>query len=302
LDPADQQAELSMPATVRPRRSVLYMPGSNARALAKARSVAADALILDLEDAVAPDAKETAREQVCAALRAGGYGPRETVIRVNGLATPWGHADLVAAATAGADAVLIPKVESADAVRQAEAVLDQAGAPPDLPLWCMMETPRGMLHAEEIAAASPRLGCLVMGTSDLAKELHAAHTPLRLPLITALGLCLLAARACGLAILDGVFLDLEDDQGFAAACRQGRELGFDGKTLIHPRQIESANQAFAPGAAEVAQARRIIEAHAEAMREGRGVVVVDGRLVENLHVAEARRQVELAEAIAALSG
>jgi citrate lyase subunit beta/citryl-CoA lyase len=302
LDPADQQAELSMPATVRPRRSVLYMPGSNARALAKARSVAADALILDLEDAVAPDAKETAREQVCAALRAGGYGPRETVIRVNGLATPWGHADLVAAATAGADAVLIPKVESADAVRQAEAVLDQAGAPPDLPLWCMMETPRGMLHAEEIAAASPRLGCLVMGTSDLAKELHAAHTPLRLPLITALGLCLLAARACGLAILDGVFLDLEDDQGFAAACRQGRELGFDGKTLIHPRQIESANQAFAPGAAEVAQARRIIEAHAEAMREGRGVVVVDGRLIENLHVAEARRQVELAEAIAALSG
>jgi citrate lyase subunit beta/citryl-CoA lyase len=302
LDPADQQAELSMPATVRPRRSVLYMPGSNARALAKARSVAADALILDLEDAVAPDAKETAREQVCAALRAGGYGPRETVIRVNGLATPWGHADLVAAATAGADAVLIPKVESADAVRQAEAVLDQAGAPPDLPLWCMMETPRGMLHAEEIAAASPRLGCLVMGTSDLAKELHAAHTPLRLPLITALGLCLLAARACGLAILDGVFLDLEDDQGFAAACRQGRELGFDGKTLIHPRQIESANQAFAPGAAEVAQARRIIEAHAEAMREGRGVVMVDGRLIENLHVAEARRQVELAEAIAALSG
>jgi citrate lyase subunit beta/citryl-CoA lyase len=166
----------------------------------------------------------------------------------------------------------------------------------------MMETPRGMLHAEEIAAASPRLGCLVMGTSDLAKELHAAHTPLRLPLITALGLCLLAARACGLAILDGVFLDLEDDQGFAAACRQGRELGFDGKTLIHPRQIESANQAFAPGAAEVAQARRIIEAHAEAMREGRGVVMVDGRLIENLHVAEARRQVELAEAIAALSG
>jgi citrate lyase subunit beta/citryl-CoA lyase len=302
LDPADQQAELSMPATVRPRRSVLYMPGSNARALAKARSVAADAVILDLEDAVAPDAKETAREQVCAALRAGGYGPRETVIRVNGLATPWGHADLVAAATAGADAVLIPKVESADAVRQAEAVLDQAGAPADLPLWCMMETPRGMLHAAEIAAASPRLGCLVMGTSDLAKELHAAHTPLRLPLITALGLCLLAARAHDLAILDGVFLDLQDEAGFAAACRQGRELGFDGKTLIHPRQIESANQAFAPGAAEVAQARRIIEAHAEAMREGRGVVVVDGQLIENLHVAEARRQVELAEAIAALSG
>jgi citrate lyase subunit beta/citryl-CoA lyase len=291
-----------MPATVRPRRSVLYMPGSNPRALAKARTLPADALILDLEDAVAPDAKESAREQVTAALRAGGYGPRETIIRVNGLATPWGHADLVAAATAGAGAVLIPKVESADAVRQAQAVLDQAGAPADLPLWCMMETPRGMLHAGEIAAASPRLGCLVMGTSDLAKELHAAHTPLRLPLITALGLCLLAARTHGLAILDGVFLDLDDDEGFAAACRQGRELGFDGKTLIHPRQIEPANQAFAPGAAEVAQARRIIEAHAEALRQGRGVVVVDGRLVENLHVAEARRQVELAEAIAALAG
>ena len=291
-----------MPATVRPRRSVLYMPGSNARALEKARTLPADALILDLEDAVAPDAKESAREQVAAALRAGGYGSRETVIRVNGLATPWGHADLVAAATAGADAVLLPKVESADAVRHAEAVLDQAGAPADLPLWCMLETPRGMLHAGEISAAGPRLGGLVMGTSDLAKELHAAHTPLRLPLITALGLCLLAARAHGLAILDGVFLDLQDEAGFAAACRQGRELGFDGKTLIHPKQIEPANQAFAPDAAEVAQARRIIDAHAEAMRQGRGVVVVDGRLIEHLHVAEARRQVELAEAIAALVG
>ena len=291
-----------MPAPVRPRRSVLYMPGSNPRALEKARTLPADGLILDLEDAVAPDAKETARAQVSAALRAGAYGPRETIIRVNGLATPWGHADLVAAATAGADAVLIPKVESADTVRQVEAVLEQAGAPADLPLWCMMETPRGMLHAAEIAGASPRLGGLVMGTSDLAKELHAAHTPQRLPLITALGLCLLAARAHDLAILDGVFLDLQDEAGFAAACRQGRELGFDGKTLIHPRQIEPANQTFAPGAAEVAQARRIIEAHAEAMREGRGVVVVDGRLIESLHVAEARRQVKLAEAIAALSG
>ena len=291
-----------MAASARPRRSVLYMPGSNPRALAKARTLPADGLILDLEDAVAPDAKAAARGQVCAALRAGGYGARETILRVNGLATPWGHADLVAAAGAGADAVLLPKVESADAIRQALAVLDQAGAPPDLPLWCMMETPRAMLQATEIAAASPRVAALVMGTSDLASELHAAHTPLRLPLLTALGLCLLAARACALAILDGVFLDLQDEAGFEAACRQGRELGFDGKTLIHPRQIEPANRVFAPSAEELARARRIIAAHDEALREGKGVVVVDGRLVENLHVAEARREVERAAAIAALAG
>jgi citrate lyase subunit beta / citryl-CoA lyase len=287
-----------MSARLRPRRSVLYMPGSNARALEKARDLPADALILDLEDAVAPDAKDAAREQVCAAVQTGGYGAREVVVRVNGLATPWGHADLTAAAQAGADAVLLPKVESADAVRQALAVLDAAGAPAGLGLWCMMETPRAMLDAAAIAGASPRLGALVMGTSDLAKELQASHTPLRLPLLTALGLCLLAARACGLAILDGVHLDLQDDEGFAAACRQGRELGFDGKTLIHPRQIEPANQAFAPDAAEVAQARRIIAAHEAAARAGKGVVVVDGRLIEALHVAEAERQVALADAIA----
>ena len=291
-----------MAASARPRRSVLYMPGANSRALDKARTLPADGLILDLEDAVAPDAKAAARGQVCAALRAGGYGARETILRVNGLATPWGHADLVAAAGAGADAVLLPKVESADAIRQALAVLDQAGAPPDLARWCMMETPRAMLQATEIAAASPRVAALVMGTSDLASELHAAHTPLRLPLLAALGLCLLAARACDLAILDGVFLDLQDEAGFEAACRQGRELGFDGKTLIHPRQIEPANRVFAPSAEELARARRIIAAHDEALREGKGVVVVDGRLVENLHVAEARREVERAAAIAALAG
>jgi citrate lyase subunit beta/citryl-CoA lyase len=278
------------------------MPGSNARALEKAKSLPADALIFDLEDAVAPDAKAGAREQVCAALRAGGYAPRETIIRVNALATPWGQADLVAAAVAGADAVLIPKIESADAVRQALTVLNDADAPPDLPVWCMMETPRAMLRAEEIAEAHPRVACLVMGTSDLAKELHAAHTPLRLPMITALGLCLLAARACGLAILDGVHLDLEDDAGFAAACRQAAELGFDGKTLIHPKQIGPANEALAPDAEALARARRIIEAHEQAARAGKGVVVVDGRLIEHLHVVEAQRQVRLAEAIAAMPG
>jgi citrate lyase subunit beta / citryl-CoA lyase len=291
-----------MSARVRPRRSVLYMPGSNARALAKAKSLPADALIFDLEDAVAPDAKASARDQVCAAVREGGYGAREIIVRVNALATAWGQADLVAVAAIGAHAVLIPKVESGDAVRQALAVLDDAGGLSDLPIWCMMETPRAMLRAEEIATADPRVGCLVMGTSDLAKELHAAHTPERLPMITALGLCLLAARACGLAILDGVHLDLEDEAGFAASCRQGAALGFDGKTLIHPKQIDPANAAFAPDAAAVATARRIIEAHEQAARAGRGVVVVDGRLVENLHVVEARRQVQLAEAIAAMGG
>ena len=289
-----------MPATLRPRRSVLYMPGSNARALEKAKSLPADALILDLEDAVAPDAKEAARAQVAAAVKVGGYAPREVIIRVNALASAWGHADLAAAATAGADGVLLPKVESADAVRQALAVLEAAGAPPDLALWCMLETPRGTLQAAAIAAASPRLGGLVMGTSDLAKELHAAHTPLRLPLLTALGLCLLAARAEGLAILDGVFLDLQDEAGFEAACRQGAELGFDGKTLIHPKQIAPANRTFAPDAAAVASARRIIEAHQAARARGQGVVLVDGRLVEELHVVEARRQVQLADAIAAM--
>ena len=289
-------------ARIRPRRSVLYMPGSNPRALDKARSLPADGLILDLEDAVAPDAKIGARAQVCDAVRAGGYGAREIVIRVNGMATAWGHADLIAAATAGADAVLIPKVESADMVHQALAVLDEAGAPADLPLWCMIETARGALRAEEIADASARAGCLVMGTSDLARELRAAHTPLRLPMLTALGHCLLAARASGCAILDGVHLDLKDDEGFIAVCRQGAELGFDGKTLIHPRQIEAANRAFAPSEQELAQARRIIEAHREAAREGKGVVVVDGRLIEQLHVDQAQERVQLAEAIARLAG
>jgi len=289
-----------MATTVRPRRSVLYMPGSNARALAKGRTLAADGLILDLEDAVAPDAKESARRQVCEALAAGGYGKRELILRVNGLATAWGYDDLMAAATSGADAVLLPKVGGADAVEQAVAVLEANGAPPELAVWCMMETPIGMLHAEEVAGSHARVACLVMGTSDLAKDLHAAHTPERLPMLTSLGLCLLAARAHGLAILDGVHLDLADDAGFAASCRQGRELGFDGKTLIHPKTIAAANAAFAPSAEEVAWSKKIIAAHAAAAAEGKGVVVVDGRLVENLHVENAHRIVALAEAIADL--
>jgi citrate lyase subunit beta/citryl-CoA lyase len=288
-----------MTAKDRPRRSVLYMPGVNARALEKSRSLPADAVIFDLEDAVAPDAKLMARKQIIEAVAAGGYGKREVLIRTNGLNTPWGYDDLVAVAKAGADAVLLPKVESAEMVRQAETVLESHGAPSDLAIWCMMETPRGMLHAEEIAEASPRLGGLVMGTSDLAKDLQAQHTAMRLPLITALGLCLLAARAARIAILDGVFLDLNDDEGFVDSCRQGAELGFDGKTLIHPKQLAGANEVFAPSDEELRLSRRIIDAYAEAEAAGKGVVLVDGKLIEKLHVDHAKRVVALAEAITA---
>lgn len=291
-----------MSPSIRPRRSALYMPGDNARALEKAKALPADVLLLDLEDSVAPDAKEAARAGVLAALAGRqGYGRRELVARVNGLETPWGRADLAALAGAGADAILLPKVESADAVRRARAVLAAAGAPEGLPIWCMIETPRGCLRAEEIADA-PGVGCLVMGTSDLAKDLHALHTGTRLPMLVALGSGLLAARAAGIAILDGVHLDLADEAGFAAACRQGRELGFDGKTLIHPRQIGPANAAFGPSDEEVGQARRVVEAYARARAAGAGVAVLDGRLVEALHVREAERLLALAAAIAERGG
>lgn len=286
---------------MRPRRSVLYMPASNARALEKAKSLPADALIFDLEDAVAPDAKDVAREQACAAAKAGGYGRREIIIRINGLVdTGWGHEDVPSAAQSGADAILLPKVESADQVLQLEALMDECGAPESMSIMCMMETPLGMLYAEEVARSSARLSCFVMGTSDLAKDLHAAHTRERLPMITSLGLCLLAARAHGLAIVDGVHLDLDDEEGLKHACRQGLELGFDGKTLIHPKQIEAANEAFAPSAEEIANAEKIVEAYGQAQKEGQGVVVVDGRLVENLHVENAQRLLALANAIEAL--
>ncbi|MEM9070354.1 MAG: CoA ester lyase [Myxococcota bacterium] len=280
-----------------PRRSVLYMPGSNPRALEKGRTLNADGLILDLEDAVAPDAKESARTQVTDAI-ANGYGHREILLRVNGLDTPWGYDDLAAAAQSGASGVLLPKVNTADDVRAAERILSAHGAPQGLRLWCMMETPRAVLHAESIADSTGRLEGFVMGTSDLAKDLHAAHTAMRLPLLLSLGQCLLAARAAGLAILDGVHLDLADADGFAASCRQGAELGFDGKTLIHPKQLAAANEAFAPSDDEVTFSRRIIEAHAAAVKEGRGVLVVDGKLIENLHVENAARLVALADAIA----
>jgi citrate lyase subunit beta / citryl-CoA lyase len=289
-----------MPAEARPRRSMLYMPGANPRALEKARGLKADALIFDLEDAVTPDAKPGARNIVAEAVAQGGYGKRELLLRVNGLDTPWGHDDLAAAATLGIHGVVLPKIESAATIRQSLAILDRAGAPEDLPVWCMMETPLAMLRAEEIAGAGPRVAGLIMGTSDLANDLHARHTRERLPLITGLGLSLLAARAHGLAILDGVYLDLGDDVGFVQSCRQGVELGFDGKTLIHPKQLDAANAAFGPTEAELDQARRFIAAFEAAQAEGKGVVLVDGKLVENLHVANARRVTALADRIAEL--
>jgi citrate lyase subunit beta/citryl-CoA lyase len=288
-----------MPAPIRPRRSVLFMPGSNPRALEKARALLADALIFDLEDAVAPEAKETARAAVAAAVTAGGYAPRELVLRVNPIDTVWGHADLAAAATSPIDAVLLPKVENAERVRLTIDLLDALGAPPELAVWCMIETPLGVLAAAEIAAASPRVAALILGTSDLANDLHARPTRDRLPLLTALGLVLLAARAHGRAALDGVHLALDDAEGFAAACRQGRELGFDGKTLIHPDQIAPANAIFAPSVEEVAHAERIIKAYGEALAAGKGAARIEGRLVEALHVEEARRTLALAAAIAA---
>lgn len=286
---------------LRPRRSVLYMPGANERALEKAQTIPADALILDLEDAVAPNAKDEARDRVCAAASSGVYGQREVAIRANGIGTPWHDADLKAIAAAGPGAVVVPKINSAAEVHQIERALEVGGAPEHTRIWAMLETPVAMLHAEEICSASERLAVLVMGTNDLAKELRASHVPGRQPLLGGLSLCLLAARAAGKVILDGVYNDIKDEDGFAAECRQGRELGFDGKTLIHPSQVDPCNAAFAPTDDEVEKAGRIIEAFEQAEAEGRGVVTVDGRMIENLHVDEARRVLAINAAIAELS-
>jgi citrate lyase subunit beta/citryl-CoA lyase len=297
---SDREGKRPAASINHPRRSVLYMPGSNRRALDKARTLPADALILDLEDAVAPDAKERARATVREVLaERSAYGLREVVVRVNGLDTPWGHDDLASMATAPVDAILLPKVESPDLVCIAGAILDAAGVAPDLPIWCMMETPRGILRAEAIAD-HPRVGCLVMGTSDLVTDVKAQHTPTRLPMLVSLCTCLLAARAAGIAVLDGVYLDLNDEAEFAASCRQGRELGFDGKTLIHPKQLATANAAFRPSPEEIERARAIIAAFEEAQAAGKGLTVVNDKLVENLHVAEAKRHLAHHEAIAVL--
>ncbi len=293
---------MSVDPSLRPRRSVLYMPGANERALDKAKGLAADALILDLEDAVAPNAKDEARERVCTAASSGEYGRREIAIRANGIGTQWHDADVAAIAAAGPDAIVVPKIDSVDDVRAIEAALERAGAPDRTAIWAMVETPVAMLHAEQIARSSERLAVLVMGTNDLAKELRAAHVPGRQPLLTGLGLCLLAARAAGKVILDGVYNDIGNAEGFLAECRQGQEMGFDGKTLIHPSQLEPCNEVFAPSPEAVAAAQEIIEAFEEAERDGRGVVTVNGRMIENLHVDEARRVLAQADAIAALAG
>ena len=288
-------------AGLRPRRSVLYMPGANERALEKAAGLPADALILDLEDAVAPDAKAAARERVCEAVTSGRYGAREVTIRINGLGTEWHEDDLRAVAGAGPAAVVVPKVDSAGAVHSIEKGLDAAGAPDHTAIWAMVETPVAMFNAREVAEASERLTVLVMGTNDLAKELQAEHVPGRAPLLTGLGLALLAARATGRVILDGVYNDIQNAEGFEAECVQGRQMGFDGKTLIHPSQLEPCNRVFAPTDEEVERAGRIIEAFEQAEAEGRGVVTVDGRMIENLHVEQARRTLALVAAIRTLS-
>jgi citrate lyase subunit beta/citryl-CoA lyase len=282
----------------RARRSVLYMPSSNAKALEKAKGLAADGIIFDLEDAVAPDAKPAARAAAAAAASSGEYGKRELTIRVNGIGTEWHDADLVAAAQAGPDAVVVPKVNSADEVHALVAALEKAGAPDKTKLWAMIETPVAILHAEQIATASDRLTCLVMGTNDLVKELYAEHVPGRAPVLTSLSLALLAARRAGIAILDGVYNDVKDTDGFAAECRQGREFGFDGKTLIHPGQIDLANAEFAPSPKAVEDARGILDAWEQGA--GSGVVTFNGRMIENLHVESAQRTLSIADAIAAL--
>jgi citrate lyase subunit beta/citryl-CoA lyase len=282
------------PTLPRRLRSVLYMPGANERALVKARELPADALILDLEDAVAPAAKTQARERVCEAAASGAYGDRTVTIRVNAIATDWHRDDVLAAAQAGPDAIVVPKVSDPADVHGVEGLLRDGGAAEHTRIWAMLETPVAILRAPEIAAASERLSVLVMGTNDLAAELYAQPSADRGPLLTALSACVIAARATGRLILDGVYNDVRDLDGFVAECRQGRALGFDGKTLIHPTQVAPCNEAFSPTADELEHARRVIEAFEQAERAGAGVATVDGRMIENLHVATARRVLSLA--------
>lgn len=287
-------------STARPRRSMIYMPASNARALEKAKSLPADGLIFDLEDAVAPDAKSQARSAAVDAAKSQAYGAREVLIRVNGLDTSWGADDITAAALSRADGIVLPKVNSAEDITRADDVLRSAGAPDTLSLWAMIESPQGVLAAANIAEASSRLMGFIMGTADLAKDLHCAHPTDRWPMLTALQMCVLAARASGLVALDGIHVDLDNEKGLEIACRQGKDLGFDGKTLIHPKQISIANAVFAPSSAEVEHAHRLVKAHKDALAAGQGITVVDGRLVESLHVREAERLIAAAERIESL--
>jgi len=286
-----------MTKMIKPRRTALYMPGSNRRALDKARELAVDVVIMDLEDAVAPDAKEAARANVIEAVAAGGYGYREIVIRINGYGSPWWKDDLMAVATSGADAMLAPKIDGADLLSKLGDLLAINGAPDSLRLWTMAETPTAILKIDSIAKADPRLEVIVMGTSDLAKALRIPPDADRIGLLPTLTASILAARAHGLDILDGVFTDLTDDDGFARSCEQGRKLGFDGKTLIHPRQIEAANRSFGVSADDVAEAAEIIRAWEAATTQGSGIAVVKGRMIENLHAEDARRLLALDAAI-----
>lgn len=280
----------------RPRRSVLYMPGANTRALEKARTLAADSLILDLEDAVAPDAKVMARQNILQALEIG-FGHREATVRINGLNTPWGMDDLKAFANSKADAIVLPKVESAQQIQTVAKLLKESQARPDLTIWAMIETPKAIFQLTEIANAHPLLEALVLGTSDLVKDLHARHTPNRVETQTALSLSVLAARAFGLCVLDGVHLSLDDEEGLQQSCVQGRDMGFDGKTLIHPSQIAAANAVFGPSADEVAEASERITAYEQAIASGAGIAVLNGKLIEELHIQEAKRILALAKAI-----
>ena len=284
--------------TSRPRRSVLYMPGANTRALEKAKSLPADSLILDLEDAVAPDAKAQARENIRAALVTG-FGHREAVVRINGLNTQWGLDDLKAFADTKADAILLPKVESASQIREVASLLKQFNPASTMKIWAMIETPLAIFKLPEIASSHPMLEALVLGTSDLVKDLHARHTPSRVETQTALSLSVLAARAHQLCVLDGVHLSLDDEDGLRQSCIQGREMGFDGKTLIHPSQIAFANQIFGPSPEEIDEARQRITAYEAAISSGAGIAVLNGKLVEELHIQDAKRILALANAIEA---
>jgi citrate lyase subunit beta / citryl-CoA lyase len=285
----------------RPRRSALYMPGSNTRALEKAKTIPADALIFDLEDAVAPDAKLTAREQVCAAVKEGGYGGREVVIRVNALETPWGAADIIAACEAGPDAILVPKVIHSGDIISAAKLLQSVHAPEKVRLWAMMETPMAILNARTIAATAVykdnRLSCLVMGTNDLIKESRARALHDRFAVVPWLAMTLVSARAYKLDILDGVYNDFRDEDGLRDECEKGRILGMDGKTLIHPSQVGPCNDIFSPTQEEVDWSRQIIDAFGQPENEKKGVIVVDGHMVERLHFAMAQRTVAIAEQI-----
>ena len=280
----------------RPRRSVLYMPGANTRALEKAKSLPADSLILDLEDAVAPDVKVEARANIIAALESG-FGYREAVVRINSLNTAWGLDDLKTFATSKADAIVLPKVESAAQVQEVATLLQQLNAPAKMTIWAMIETPLAIFKLQEIASSHPLLEALVLGTSDLVKDLHARHTPNRVETQTALSLAVLAARAYGLCVLDGVHLSLDDETGLKQSCIQGRDMGFDGKTLIHPKHIALANEIFGPSALEISEAQEKIAAYEAAIKSGAGIAVLNGRLIEELHIQDAKRILALASAV-----